>query len=135
MSARVIAVAVRTVSGLNAREHWRVRARRVKGERQMVAMSLLTVERPALPCTVLLTRVGPSNGLDDDNLAGSLKAARDQIAEWLGVDDKRSDVVRYRYAQHRAREWGVHISFGPPESTLLEQNQHSNASIVEQEAA
>ena len=113
---RSIVVAVRTVSGLNAREHWRKRARRVKGERAMVALSLLAVERPALPCTVLLTRQGPSNGLDDDNLSGALKGVRDEIASWLGVDDRLRDVVRYRYEQRRAKEWGVEIQFEAPVS-------------------
>jgi hypothetical protein len=56
-----------------------------------------------------LTRVAPSNGLDDDNLAGSLKGVRDQVAQWLGVDDKRSDVVRYVYAQYRG-PWAVQVS-------------------------
>lgn len=70
-------------------------------------------KRPALPCLVTLTRLGPSNGLDDDNLAGALKAIRDQIAEWLGVDDRKREVVRYQYEQQRAEAWGVRIEWAP----------------------
>lgn len=110
----MIEVPIRTVPGLNAREHWRPRARRVKAERQAVAWVLKTQQRPTLPCSVLLTRCGPSNGLDDDNLAGSMKAVRDEIASWLGVDDRKRDIVRYRYAQRRAAKWSVCVEFGEP---------------------
>ncbi len=112
----MIVVPVRTVPGQNAREHWQQRSRRVKREREAVAWALKTASRPEVPCSVLLTRVGPSNGLDDDNLAGSLKSVRDEVAKWLGVDDRDRMTVRYRYAQRRAKKWGVHIEFGEPVS-------------------
>lgn len=63
---------------------------------------------------MLLTRVAPSNGLDDDNLTAALKGVRDQIAQWLGVDDRKRTVVRYRYAQRRGAQHLVLIEFGPP---------------------
>lgn len=107
----MIAIQMRTSSGLNAREHFAVRAKRVRKEREEVGWMLKTASKPALPCSVLLTRVAPSNGLDDDNLAGSLKAVRDEVARWLGVDDKDRLTVRYRYTQRRG-PWGVEISFG-----------------------
>ena len=66
--------------------------------------------RPALPCVVLLVRVGPSNGLDDDNLRGAGKGVRDQIAAWLGVDD-RSPLVAWKYDQRRAPAWGMEVHF------------------------
>lgn len=115
----MISIAIRTAPGLNVREHWRARARRVKAERNAVAWALLLsqrpdkAKRPELPCTVRLTRVAPSNGLDDDNLAGALKGVRDQVAEWLGVDDKDRQQVRYVYAQRRG-PWAVEIEFGAP---------------------
>lgn len=105
----MILVPIRTVPGMNVREHWRARSSRVKSEREATAWQLSQWRRPALPLVVTLTRVGPSNGLDDDNLAGACKAVRDEIAKWLGVDDRRSELVRYRYAQERAKEWGVRI--------------------------
>jgi hypothetical protein len=108
-----IVVPIRTVPGLNAREHWRARAGRVKKERHATAWCLRGVARPAVPCSVILTRLAPSAGIDDDNLVGALKGVRDEIAAWLGVDDRRRDQVRYRYAQARG-EWGVRIEFGPP---------------------
>lgn len=110
----MIVVPLRT-KGSNAREDWRVRHGRVKRERTAVAWMLATAQRPSIPCTVLLTRVAPSGGLDDDNLRQALKGARDQIADWLGVNDRYSARVRYAYAQIRGA-WSVRVEFGPPAS-------------------
>ena len=108
----MITLPLRTVSGLNAREHWRARARRTKHERDVTAWLLKPATKPAIPCAVLLTRVAPSGGLDDDNLPGAMKGIRDEIAAWLGIDDRRRDVVRYRYAQRRG-PWAVEVQFLP----------------------
>lgn len=35
------------------------------------------------------------------------------FAEWLGVDDRHAQQVRYVYAQARGA-WGVRIEFGEP---------------------
>lgn len=109
---------MRTERGQNAREHWRDRHRRVADEKLATSWSLFGafghVNPWPLPLVVTLTRGAPSNGLDDDNLCASLKTVRDAVASWLDVDDKHRDVVRYRYAQERAkREWFVRIEFAP----------------------
>lgn len=101
---------MRTQGGMNAREHHHARARRVKAERREVQWGLHGCLRPDLPCVVTLTRVAPSNGLDDDNLASALKSCRDQVAEWLGVDDRHRHIVRYSYEQRRG-PWGVEIGW------------------------
>lgn len=112
----MIVIPMKTVPGMNAREHWRVAHKRKSAERKFVACALVGKQKPPLPCSVLLTRIAPSPGLDDDNLAGSLKAVRDQVAEWLGVDDRDRLTVRYRYAQRRGaqKQYEVHIEFGEP---------------------
>lgn len=112
-----IVVPIRTVPGLNAREHFAVRSKRVRKEREAVAWLLRGMKRPHVPCSVILTRIAPSQGVDDDNLVGALKGARDEIAQWLGVDDRHRNQVRYRYAQENSGyrgQWGVRIEFGPP---------------------
>lgn len=109
----MILVPVRT-HGPNAREHWRVKAKRVQAERHATAWMLRNVPRPPIPCSVRLTRVGPSNGFDDDNLVGAMKGVRDEIAAWLGVDDRHHRQVRYVYDQRREKVWGVTIEFGEP---------------------
>lgn len=108
----MIVIPLRTVPGLNAREHFRVRAKRVKAERTAVAWALVGKTKPAIPCSVRLTRVGPAT-CDDDNLSGALKAVRDEIAKWLGIDDRHSRQVRYVYEQRKG-PWGVGIEFGAP---------------------
>ena len=99
---------MRTVPGMNTREHWRVRAKRVRGEKSVIGWELAGVKKPPTPCVVLLTRVAPSAGLDDDNLAGALKSVRDAVADWIGVDDKLRDIVRYECRQERG-PWGVRV--------------------------
>lgn len=108
----MILIPIRTTTGQNAREHFRVKAKRVKAERTAAACALYGKPKPPIPCSVRLTRVGPRS-CDDDNLIGGLKAIRDQVAEWLGVDDRHRNQVRYVYDQKRG-PWGVEIEFGQP---------------------
>ncbi len=104
-----ITIPLRTSPGLNAREHWTKRAKRVGRERFAVGTALNGQPKPALPCVVTITRIAPSNGLDPfDNLPSSLKAAVDAFAAWIGVDDRKSDLVRYQCKQERGA-WGVRI--------------------------
>lgn len=103
------AVPMATVSTLNRREHWAVRARRVKDERELVAWGWLEHvtayadrrKKVRPPAIVTLTRRAPRE-LDDDNLRGALKAVRDQIADQLRVND-RSPRVEWRYAQEKGK--------------------------------
>lgn len=110
--ASPITVPIRTAPG-NPRELWPVRAKRVRAEREAVAWLLKGRPKPPIPCSVLLTRVAPSGGLDDDNLARSLKGVRDEVAAWLGINDRDRMTVRYRYGQTRG-PWSVRIQFGEP---------------------
>ena len=50
----MIAVPIRTIPGMNTRESWRARARRVKAERRSVAWLLAGKPRPSIPYTVRL---------------------------------------------------------------------------------
>lgn len=81
-------------SEANLREHWAVKARRVRLHRHK-ACALVPFH--PLPCVVTLIRIAP-RALDDDNLASGFKAIRDGIADRLGVDD-RSPLVQWRYSQ------------------------------------
>lgn len=108
-------IPIRTVPGLNAREHHMARARRVKVERAAASICMrqmlgCTARRCAssvsLPAVVTLTRVGPRE-VDSDNVVGACKGVRDGVAAFLGVDDG-SDWVSWRYAQERG-EWAVRV--------------------------
>ena len=110
-------IPIRTSTGLNAREHWGTRNRRVKKEREITHIcfraiwsQVLRASRPVLPVDVLLTRMSPgTRRIDSDNLVGSLKAFRDQIAQEFGVDDGDEDLIRFHYAQEKG-PWGVRVS-------------------------
>ena len=54
------------------------------------------------------SRVVGQDEIFDPCGSNGLKGVRDQVAQWLGVDDKRSDVVKYVYAQERG-QWAVRI--------------------------
>lgn len=111
---------LRTVTGLNARESWQVKAKRVKRERAATTNALrkaLRVPRwrcsgvVRLPALVTLTRIGPKEP-DDDAIAPALKAVRDAIASYLGVDDG-CDYLCFRYMPHEQGEFGVRVRIEP----------------------
>lgn len=114
MRARVYIHGLRTVSETNMREHWGARKNRRGHQRQTThddIKSALSVV-PKLPVTVLLLRMAPRK-LDDDNLRGALKAVRDGVADWLGVDDG-SPLITWEYGQGKAskpRYYGVTVEF------------------------
>jgi hypothetical protein len=93
---------IKTVAGLNAREHWRKRAARVKSERQAACISVKSLrERPELPVTVRLVRLS-SGTLDGDNLQGAFKAIRDGVADAYGIPDN-DPRIRWEYDQERCK--------------------------------
>lgn len=101
-----------TVTESNTCGHWRVRARRALQQKTAMALALTQVDKPAIPCCVTITRVG-RGVMDDDNLPTASKHLRDQIAAWLGVDDRHRNIVRYVYEQERGSVAGVRIEFAP----------------------
>jgi hypothetical protein len=104
-----VTLPIRAESVSNLREHWAVKARRVKSQRMVTALMCRTQGRDffrewahmraneALRLECTLTRVA-ARKLDDDNLSASFKAVRDQIAEAAGLDDGDARWT-WRYAQ------------------------------------
>ena len=90
---------LRLPSAANLRENWRVRHRRVKAQRQLVAVYIGGKPAPALPVVVTLTRVAP-RALDSDNLQSAFKGIRDEVAKWLGFPDN-DPRIRWDYAQRK----------------------------------
>lgn len=107
-----LVVPVRIVSEANTRGHWRVKANRVAQQRAATRFALEAHVGPtcpmSVPLLVTLTRMSPRE-LDDDNLATGCKAVRDEIAKWLGVDDRKRDVVRYAYDQESTGMVGLRV--------------------------
>jgi len=90
-----------------------VKARRVKGQRQVVKLSCQCRDgwKPIKHnCSILLTRIiGPrGRSYDTDNLSSSLKATRDGIADALRVKDNDKRVT-WIYAQERGEDHAVRI--------------------------
>lgn len=100
----IVHLPIATVSESNRRDHWRVKAKRVRLQRRTAAM---LVPGCQLPCVVTLTRISPRL-LDDDNLRPALKAVRDGVADRLGVDD-RDPRVEWRYAQRKGAQKAVEV--------------------------
>lgn len=107
-------VPIRTVSALNAREHWSARHRRVKRERQAVALYLraLPALGPEQFARMTLTRIAPRLLDGHDNLASALKAAADEIAARLGCASDRDARLTFAYDQRRGRprEYAVQVT-------------------------
>ncbi len=116
-------IPIRTKNGLNQRIHWAVRAKQVKAERQATRAAWLRAARTARLLAVIaldlgddgpglsvtLARIAPRQ-MDDDNLRGSLKAVRDEVAACLGVDDGDARVT-WAYGQERGepKQYGVRV--------------------------
>lgn len=100
------AAPVKTKNSSNCREHWRLKAKRIQGERNITAMFCGQTLRGlrGLPI-VSVTFTRHSTGLLDegDNLPNALKAVRDEVAALLGVDDGPKGGVRWLYAQTRIK--------------------------------
>jgi hypothetical protein len=84
--------------GQNMREHYRVRANRVKWDGSTMA-SHMTDDRGA---RVTLMRPIARIPLDTDNLSGAFKGVRDEVAAFLGVDDK-SERIHWVYTQEKGK--------------------------------
>lgn len=84
----------------------------------MVRLVLNGKERPELPLVITMVRCAPRL-LDSDNAVGALKAVRDEVAKWLGVDDGDSR-LEWVVAQSKAPKikQGVLIQFDPWRSEL-----------------
>lgn len=107
-----IQIAIRTISMANVREHWAVRAKRNKAHRAAVAQQFVWcpegLRLTPFPLVVTFTRYG-KRLLDDDNLAGSFKAIRDEVAAQLGRDDNPGSGIAWEYKQEKSKEYRIKI--------------------------
>ena len=107
---QVIILPIRTYSEANLRRHWAAKARRTKAQRGATYLLVKPhVCKSMLPAEITLTRIAPRQ-LDPDNLARSMKAIQDGVADAFGVDDGSPDFT-WRYEQRRGgvREYAVEV--------------------------
>lgn len=103
-----LVIPMHTVSEANRRDHWRIKAKRVTAQRYSVAWAWAAARWPCgKPRVVTLTRLAPRE-LDDDNLTGSFKAVRDQVAEECGFNDREKSVM-WVYRQEKSKTYAVRI--------------------------
>jgi hypothetical protein len=99
-----VTMPLKLVPGMNVREHWRTRKRRVEREHDMVtcALEATGATAPPLPVTLVIVRTGWCE-LDPDNCAGACKGVVDSACAWLRVDD-RNPGIHVHLAQRVTRE-------------------------------
>jgi hypothetical protein len=108
----IVEYPTKLVSALNAREHHMTRHRRVKRERANARLKLqsgvVKQGKPALPASIVVTRLGPRLLDAHDNLGASAKGVVDEVCAWLGVrdDDQR---VSIDVRQEKAKDYRVRI--------------------------
>lgn len=111
MTPVIITVEIKTPNALNRREHHMARHRRIRSHRTQAFLAVrasLAAARVQPPCTVTMTRIAPSEGLDaHDGLPASLKGLVDGVADALGLDDG-DERLTWRYDQRRG-PWAVEI--------------------------
>lgn len=112
------------VSNNNAREDWRARSKRMNQQRTK-ASEMLHFNR-VLDClgktpeghriVVKLERLATHPLDPGDNHNSSFKAIRDEIAKYLGINDRYEDLLRFEYGPHVAvqkpTQPSVRVTFG-----------------------
>ena len=105
-----ITLPIRTVSEANMREHWGAKAARARQQRETVKLGLYNLRalRPPHECHVVVKLTRHAHKvMDGDNLQRSLKAVRDEVAAFIGLDDG-SRWLEWDYAQTKG-EYAVNI--------------------------
>jgi hypothetical protein len=114
-------IPIHTVSESNMAEHWTVKAKRAKKQRE--AAYLFALQSIGMVClspngrlTITLTRIAPRK-LDDGNNSVSMKHAQDGLCDALGIDDG-DEILSWVYAQRRgkAKEYAVEVQIQPKEA-------------------
>ena len=118
-----VLVPIRTVTGMNVREHPMARSRRVKKEKNATTMALLAYGAPTHQklCRVLFVRVSPQL-CDDDAIPPACKAVRDAIAKAFGVSDGPNKGIEWTYDQVRGSkgQFAVRVTIETDESRPVE---------------
>lgn len=121
-------VPIKTISEANCSEHWTKKAKRRKQQHFFVRHAFqLYAKNVQLPCIVTLTRLS-SRMLDDDNLTMAFKGIRDELAECLIPESRKSYLtqkgtckeikgradgdsrITWRYGQEKHSKQGIRVT-------------------------
>lgn len=99
-------------STANMRLHWAKKAQIIKKQRSKTLM-FCRAYAPRLqpPLAITLVRCAPRPIRDGDNLHYAFKAIRDGVADFLGIDDKDTPLLTWRYAQETSKTPVVVVRF------------------------
>ena len=89
-----ITIPIKVQTEGNANEHWRLRHARAVTQRLVTRAVLGGRKLPPLPVRVTFTRIG-KRLMDTDNLVGSFKHVRDEVAALYGVGDGPNDPIEW----------------------------------------
>ena len=100
-------------SEANISEHRFVRSKRRESQNFAIKYYLNKYEKPSLPCTVTLIRIGPKT-LDFDNNISAFKSIRDFVADWVNPGKAKGQAdndprIIWQYGQETAKLHGVRI--------------------------
>lgn len=95
---------LRLVSLTNGAQFARFETKRIRDKQRRdvgVALNARSLRCPFTPpLDVTIVRCAPVR-MDSDNAVAAAKYVRDQVAEWLKIDDRHDDLVRYRVEQQK----------------------------------
>ena len=101
---------LKIVSEANERGRWFAGAKRSAQQRAIVG-AMLSRHRPLpVPAIVRMVRVAPCALDEGDNISRAFKSVRDEVANWLGVND-RDPIVEWHVGQQKGapKEYGVRL--------------------------
>jgi hypothetical protein len=102
---RSVTIPIRVVPEVNQRGGWQRRFfSRTKPHKEIVFLACRTTfgaTPPKLPLVIKMTRISPGM-LDDDNAVGAMKAVRDSVAQYLGIND-RDNRVKWLVGQEKGK--------------------------------
>ncbi len=116
---------LRLVSLTNGSNLARFKRHAVKKAQADLVRWALWAQSPSCPLSapldVTITRCAPGR-FDSDNATASAKHVRDAVSNWIGIDDKHDDLVRYTVKQEKTKAgvYGVRIVVEPRRAVLCE---------------
>lgn len=112
-----VTIPLKTISEANKAEHWFIKAKRHKMQKNAVALCLRSkLEGIRLPCKIKVTRIAPRKLDSHDNLRMSQKFVIDQIAELIKpnmvigrADDDAGFHFEYDQRRGEVKEYAIEV--------------------------
>ena len=107
-----ITLPITVKSELNQRGHWSKRAKRFRSQKDVLQTTLINFGMyhccQVGKVSVTFTKLG-GRAMDDDNLRGSFKGLRDEVASWMLDVNDADPRITWKYEQEPKGRQGVRI--------------------------